>query len=70
MLANHAFVFHIGEKSFSLTETSKNQTEIRNARILNERYPEYLRSVAREQISPEALTEKVLTGLLPNRKAG
>ena len=68
VLANHAFVFHIGEKSFSLTETSKNQTETRNARILHKRYPEYVRSVARERHSPEALTERILTGLLPSAK--
>lgn len=65
-LANHAFVFHIGEKSFSLTKASKSRTDARNSGILQERYPEYLRSVARETQSPEAQTERILTGLLPS----
>ncbi len=66
-MANHAFVYHIGEKSFGLTGTSMSERELRNARILRDRYPEYGRSVVRADQSAAAQVEAVLTGLLPDK---
>lgn len=66
VLANHAFVYHIGEQSFSLTQEPMSKSDLLNGTILRERYPEYQRSIVREAASPEALAEVVLTGLLPD----
>lgn len=64
-LANHAFVFHIGEQSFSLTGDSTNVREQRNGKILRKRYPEFQRSIDRAFASPAAMVEENLEGLLP-----
>lgn len=66
VLANHAFVFHIGEQSFSLTQVPMSKSDLLNGKILRQRYPEFERCIAREMASPRLLAEIVLTGLLPN----
>jgi GT2 family glycosyltransferase/glycosyltransferase involved in cell wall biosynthesis len=67
-LANHAFVYHVGEKSFSLTSASKEKREFANAKLLDMRYPEYMRGIRREARSAEVCAERVLSGLMPNAK--
>ena len=66
VLANHAFVYHIGEQSFSLTGASTSARDEQNGKIFRKRYPEYDRSIEREAGSPEVLAEKMLTGFLPD----
>ncbi|WP_445492933.1 glycosyltransferase [Rhodopseudomonas sp. RCAM05734] len=65
-LANHAFVFHIGEQSFSLTSSSTSARDLQNGKIFRKRYPEYDRSIERELQSPEVFAETMLTGFLPD----
>jgi GT2 family glycosyltransferase len=66
-LANHGFVYHFGESSFSSSSAPKSLHEVKNAALLNERYPEYLPSVQRHFSSPVHEAERLLTGLLPDR---
>lgn len=46
VLANHAFVHHIGEQSCSVSEIPKSVHEERNARLRAARFPEYPEHVA------------------------
>jgi GT2 family glycosyltransferase len=63
-LANHAFVYHIGESSFSASSSSKNILETNNAALLNDRFPEYLPNVMEYFESPQCEAERLLTGML------
>jgi GT2 family glycosyltransferase len=65
VLANKAFVYHIGEQSFALTETPTHARDIANRAILDQRYPEYTPILAQYFRSPEYCAELLLTGLLP-----
>ena len=66
VLANHAFVWHEGEKSFSSLEVKRNLREEENAKILHERYPEFPRLIHNYFNSVEYRAESILEGLLPD----
>lgn len=65
-LANHAFVYHIGEASFNQTDSPKEELEKRNSAILVQRYPEYPRSIAKYFNGNHYRAESMLTALLPD----
>jgi len=65
-LANHAFVYHIGEASFSKSESPKEELEKRNSKLLLERFPEYTRSIATYFDGVHYRAEEMLTALLPS----
>jgi GT2 family glycosyltransferase len=65
-LANHAFVYHIGEASFSKSENPREELEKRNSKLLLERYPEYPRSIAKYFNGVHFRAEEMLTALLPS----
>ena len=66
VLANFAFVYHIGEVSFSLCELGRNKLEDDHRKILLKRYPEYERSVSRYFKSDEFKAQEILSGLVPD----
>jgi len=65
-LANHAFVYHVGEASFKASASPKEELEKQNSKILLERYPEYPRSVAKYFNGVHYRAEKMLSALLPD----
>src|ERR1017187_1905304 len=65
-LANHAFVYHIGEASFSVSDSPKAMLEKKNAELLNPRYPEYSASLSDYFASAHYEAERMLTALLPD----
>jgi GT2 family glycosyltransferase/glycosyltransferase involved in cell wall biosynthesis len=65
-LANHAFVYHIGESSFSTADTPKQLLEDKNARLLNERYPEYCTGITSYLESVHYEAEHMLAAMLPD----
>jgi GT2 family glycosyltransferase/glycosyltransferase involved in cell wall biosynthesis len=62
-IANRAFVYHAGEKSFT---TSKTKLDAGNATILSQRYPEYLPSIHNYMSEPAYRAECLLAGLIPD----
>lgn len=64
-LANHAFVWHQGEQSFSTTNQQRSEREQVNAAILRQRYPEYDPLIYRYFTSPEYRAERLLEALAP-----
>lgn len=66
VLANHAFVYHLGEASFSLMQAGRDNREEENRKILLKRYPEYARSVERYFDSVEFKAQSVVSGLIPD----
>jgi GT2 family glycosyltransferase/glycosyltransferase involved in cell wall biosynthesis len=66
-LANRAFVYHIGESSFSTSSSPKQSLEEKNAALLRNRYPEYTPSVNKYFNSEHYQAERLITGLLPDR---
>lgn len=67
-LANHAFVYHVGESSFAISSAPKDIHEERNAALLKKRYPEYAPSVGRYLNSEHYDAERLVAGLLPDRE--
>lgn len=65
VLANKAFVYHIGEQSFALTQAPTHARDAANRAILDQRYPEYSAAVADYFHSSAYKAEALLTGLLP-----
>lgn len=65
VLANHAFVWHAGEESFSGAAVARNVWEPTNRAILDERYPEYGPYTAAHYDAPETIAERLLAALLP-----
>lgn len=65
VLANHAFIWHQGEQSFSTTNQQRSEREQINAGILRERYPEYDPLIYRYFTSPEYRAERLLETLDP-----
>jgi GT2 family glycosyltransferase len=63
-LANQAFIWHEGERSFSVTSTARAEREATNGRILCERYPEYNTLVGRYFQSPAYRAEDLLETLV------
>jgi GT2 family glycosyltransferase len=66
-LANRAWVYHVGEVSFSSSQSPKAIQEGRNVRLLNERFPEYQPSIRRYFNSDRYEAERLLPGLLCDR---
>jgi len=66
VLANHAFVFHLGSISFSQSDVSTSERESKNRKILLDRYPEYVRAVDRYFSGIEYKTQSMAAGLLPS----
>ncbi len=66
VLANHAFVAHDGEASFSSAPSTRNELERRNRDILDSRYPEYGGHTRRHYDSPEVVAEQLLATLVPD----
>jgi GT2 family glycosyltransferase len=67
-LANHAFVYHIGESSFSVSDVPKSTHEERNAALLKSRYPEYTEHVHAFLESAHFRGELLLRGLLKDKR--
>lgn len=65
VLANHAFVFHMGSISFNQSEIEPAARESKNRQILLERYPEYERAVSRYFNAIEFKAQSALAGLVP-----
>lgn len=65
-LANHAFVYHIGEASFNSSDTPRGELEKKNSALLLERYPEYTRSVEKYFNGLHYQAETMLSALLPD----
>jgi GT2 family glycosyltransferase/glycosyltransferase involved in cell wall biosynthesis len=65
VLANRAYVYHLGEGSFA---RSKRALEERNAEFLGQRYPEYLLGIVRYGESAARHAELMLPALLPGRQ--
>lgn len=65
-LANHAFVYHMGEVSFSGSDSPKDALEKQNSKILVERYPEYPRSIRKYFDGIHYQGETMLPALLPD----
>ncbi|ELX9580972.1 FkbM family methyltransferase [Escherichia coli] len=66
VLANHAYVWHEGEKSFSTLEVKRKERELENSKILNDRYPEFSSLVRGYFSSVEYRSEAIIEGLIPN----
>lgn len=64
-LANHAFVWHQGEQSFSTTGQQRSEREEINGAVLRQRYPEYAPLIYRYFTSPEYRAERLLEALDP-----
>lgn len=60
VLANHAFVWHLGEASFKTLASGRAIREKANAKILNERFPEYNTLIASYFNSPEYRAEALI----------
>jgi GT2 family glycosyltransferase len=67
-IANHAFVYHIGEASFSASSTPRDSQEEKNVAILKERYPEYWPSITSYFSGIHYQAEHLISGLLPDRE--
>jgi GT2 family glycosyltransferase len=59
LLANRAFVYHEGTASFA--DDAKAALQQRNSRLLESRYPEYMRGVHQHLASPRARGETILS---------
>ena len=72
VLANHAYVHHIGGRSFSQTDQGASERDKVNGVILRERYPHYGRSLARHFGGIQQATERLLAGfaVLSDRRPG
>jgi GT2 family glycosyltransferase len=64
VLANHAYVVHLGEASFSKTSTSRSERQAENHALLVARYPEYETIIERHFASAEFRAEYVTGGLI------
>jgi glycosyltransferase involved in cell wall biosynthesis len=67
VMANRAFVWHEGEKSFALSNATRLVQEPVNRAILDARYPEYAAHTSHYYHAPEALAERLLASLLPDQ---
>ncbi len=64
VLANHAFVHHIGSASFALMERPATELEKENRKVLLERFPEYETSVVRFFNGTEYQAQWLIAGLV------
>ena len=67
VLSNHAFVWHLGEESFSKAPLDRFKLEPVNRAVLDARYPEYSAYIQSYFDSPEVLAERLLAKLQPDR---
>jgi GT2 family glycosyltransferase len=65
-LANHAFVYHVGESSFSISASPKHIQEEKNAALLKRRYPEYAPSINKYFDGVHCQAERLVAGMLPD----
>lgn len=65
VLANHAYVHHLGGASFAASPTSSAERETRNRAILIHRYPEYPLAVQRFFEGADHRAQRLLAGLVP-----
>lgn len=68
VLANHAFVFHLGSVSFKTTNITTENREFKNSLILGSRYPHYGLSIRRYFAGAEFRTQWLLAGLVPDAR--
>jgi GT2 family glycosyltransferase len=66
VLANKAFAWHEGGRSFDATETSRDRRETANRPLLLARYPEYAGLTDAYLHSPEHVAETLLGALIPD----
>jgi GT2 family glycosyltransferase len=66
VLANRAFVWHLGEESFSSASVSRATLEPANRAILDARYPEYAGYTVAHYHAPETTAEHLLAATLPD----
>ena len=66
VIANKAFVYHIGEQSFNLMTDKRTTRELENQKLLHERYPEYPRAVEQFFQSTRFQATRLLDGLTPD----
>jgi GT2 family glycosyltransferase/glycosyltransferase involved in cell wall biosynthesis len=66
VLANHAFVWHTGEESFSRAAINRSVLEPTNRAILDARYPEYAPYTEAYYSAPETIAERLLAAALPD----
>lgn len=64
IVANHAFAYHAGSASFSLTDIALDGHRSANLEKLNELHPEFLPNVRAFESSPEFRAEALLKGML------
>ena len=62
-LANRAFVWHMGEASFSTKSIQKEERERENFKIITAKYPEYLVNLHSYFTGKEYLYEKILSNI-------
>jgi len=65
-LANRAFVYHVGEVSFSASGSAKHALEAKNAELLHRRYDEYPIAVREYFRSASYRAEEMISALLPD----
>ncbi|KAB1073646.1 glycosyltransferase [Methylobacterium planeticum] len=68
VLANRAFVYHLGSISFEQSGEGRSPREIRNRKILDDRYPEYTRATERYYEGTDYLSQRLCSELLPDRQ--
>ena len=65
-MANHAFVWHEGEASFSTAAIDRDVWEPANRAILDKRYPEYGPQTGVYFDQPETIAERLIASLIPD----
>ena len=68
VMANHAFVWHEGEESFSVATVDRSKLEPANRALLDARYPEYGGHTLNYYFSPENVAEQLLAATLPDAR--
>jgi GT2 family glycosyltransferase len=68
VLANHAFIYHVGGRSFALSDTSPSELDRINSSILISRYPHYPTILRKYLASSAFKAEQILVGLLPDSR--
>ncbi len=66
VLANHAYVHHVGEASFSQSGLSRAERNDANLAILLERYPEAPKTIQLYFDGPDYQAQRLLGGLVPS----
>lgn len=64
VLANRAFVHHLGEQSFSVSDSPKSVHDEKNAALLKNRYPEYFEHIQAYFSGPLYEGERLVSGFL------